>query len=98
MIAPVPYTAVLINPTNAKLFKKNENFASTELTDTAAEASGSKEETTHALVEQWNTLNLGRILMQTIGAGCAIWAAVDRLQVVGFQNVGLSGGANRMGN
>ena len=40
-----------------------------------------KEETVHYLVDRWATLNLGRVLLTSLSAVLATWAAVGRWQI-----------------
>ncbi|OCK77577.1 hypothetical protein K432DRAFT_384580 [Lepidopterella palustris CBS 459.81] len=93
----IPYTLLLMLPTNKKLVEKSDSLASTELTDKAAEAGIAKEETVHALIDKWATFNLGRAILAGIGALCATYAVLARIDVVGVQEVGLTGGADRLG-
>ncbi|KAL9079854.1 MAG: hypothetical protein Q9157_001310 [Trypethelium eluteriae] len=93
----IPYTILLIQPTNDKLEQKVKSFANTSLTDAAVEAGVSKEETTHALVDKWATLNIGRAVISVTGTLCAAYAALSKIDVRGFSSVGLGSGANRLG-
>ncbi|KAF2794185.1 hypothetical protein K505DRAFT_275564 [Melanomma pulvis-pyrius CBS 109.77] len=92
----IPFTLAFIDPTNKKLDKKLESFVGTALTDKAAEAGIAEEETTHALLDKWATLNLARAGIIGLGAVLGIWAAVDKREAVSFGNVSLSSGANRI--
>ena len=84
--------------TNDKLHSRASSLATTSLTDAAAEAGVAEEETAHALVDKWATLNLGRSLLPLIGALCAAWATVaDSYEVLGLADVVFKSGANRMG-
>ncbi|KAF2101397.1 hypothetical protein NA57DRAFT_34024 [Rhizodiscina lignyota] len=93
----VPYTLALMGPTNKALNEKAESLASASITDAAAEAGVEKEQTTHALVDRWAMLNLGRALIAATSAMVALWANVSAIEVVEFGKVGLTAGANRMG-
>ena len=86
-----------MGPTNQALNQKAENLASTAITDTAAEAGVAKEETTHALVDKWAMMNLGRACIAGLSAVIALWANISSVEVVGFEQLGLTSGANRMG-
>ncbi|KAF2183027.1 hypothetical protein K469DRAFT_710979 [Zopfia rhizophila CBS 207.26] len=93
----VPYTLAFIQPTNKALLAKVDSLATTELTDKAAEAGVSSGETVHALIDKWATLNLGRVLLTGAGTILALWAALDKREVVGFKDIAFSTGANRFG-
>jgi len=84
-------------PTNNKLLGKADSLATTEITDKAAEAGVTQEETVHALVDKWATLNLGQAIITGIGSLCALWATLDKINVVRFQDVGLASGATEWG-
>lgn len=55
-----------------------------------------EDETVHALVDRWATLNLGRTLLSGLAAGFATWAALDGFEVVDA-GLRIATGANRMG-
>ncbi|KAI9699612.1 MAG: hypothetical protein M1820_007112 [Bogoriella megaspora] len=93
----IPFTRIFVLPINNKLFEKDRSLASVSLTDAAAEAGVSKEETVHALVDKWATVNLGRVLITTTGALCAAYAAISKIDVRALSSVALSGGADRLG-
>ncbi|KAF2032419.1 hypothetical protein EK21DRAFT_110091 [Setomelanomma holmii] len=92
----VPFTLVFIRPVNNKLIEKMKSMSSASLEDKAIEANVAEGETTHALIDKWATLNLARAGLIAIGAICAALAAVDKREIVGFQEIGLASGANRM--
>ena len=93
----IPYNLGLMVPTNNKLLGKADSLATTEITDKAAEAGVTQEETVHALIDKWATLNLGQVITTGIGPLCILWATLGRIDVVRFQDVGLAPGVNRMG-
>jgi hypothetical protein len=95
LLSLIPYSLFLFEPINQKLEAKAQSLASASLDDTSAETGIAKEETTHALVDQWATVNLGRVLIAGISALTAVWAAVDRTDVVPA-TLKFSSGANRM--
>lgn len=92
----IPYTAFLMGPINNKLVKKSENLASASISDTTAEAGVSKEETTHALVDKWASLNLLKALISGVAALSAAWATLNPVEVVSASSFGLATGANRI--
>ncbi|KXT02818.1 hypothetical protein AC578_5368 [Pseudocercospora eumusae] len=96
LLSLVPYTYLLGEPINQKLEKKAQSLASVAITDAQAESGVSKEETTHALVDKWATINLGRAVISAASTAIAIWAAVDRTEVVPA-TARLAAGANRLG-
>ncbi|CAO2653352.1 Nn.00g027630.m01.CDS01 [Neocucurbitaria sp. VM-36] len=93
----VPFTLAFIVPTNNKLIAKKDELASASLDDKAAEAGVAQDETVHALIDRWATLNLARAVLVGAGALCAVLAAVNKREVVGFKDIGLASGANRLG-
>lgn len=76
-------------PINRQLESKAKTLALS-----ATEDGVPKEETTHALVDKWATVNLGRVVIAGVSALVATWAAVDRTEVVPAM-FSLSTGANR---
>ncbi|KAF1994701.1 DUF1772-domain-containing protein [Amniculicola lignicola CBS 123094] len=92
----IPFTFAFIMPTNKKLFAKAESLANASLEDKAVEKGVPKEETVHQLVDKWGMLNLVRTAITGLGAVAAIWAAVDKREVVSG-SLGLRTGAGRMG-
>lgn len=72
----MPFTFAFIVPTNKKLFAKRDQLAAASLEDKAVEVGVTQEETVHALIDKWGTLNLARAVIVGTGALCAILAAV----------------------
>ncbi|KAI5370324.1 hypothetical protein Slin14017_G012030 [Septoria linicola] len=93
LLSLIPYTFLFSEPVNRKLQDK----AQTLKAETSSEAGVKQEDTVHGLVDQWATINLGRFVVSAIAAGAAIWAAVDRTDIVPA-TARLATGANRMGN
>ncbi|KAF1843169.1 uncharacterized protein K460DRAFT_368084 [Cucurbitaria berberidis CBS 394.84] len=93
----VPFTLVFIAPTNNKLLAKKDQLASASLDDKAIEAGVAQGETVNALLDRWAMLNLARAALVGAGALCAVLAALNKREVVGFNTVRLASGANRMG-
>jgi hypothetical protein len=56
-----------------------------------------RKKTVHALTDIWATLNLGQAIITGIGSLCALWATLDKIDIVKFQDVSLTSGADRMG-
>ncbi|KAK4552475.1 hypothetical protein LTR86_010318 [Recurvomyces mirabilis] len=92
----IPYSLLFLHPIDEKLTRKAHSLSCASLTDTAIESGVAKEETTHALVDKWATVNLGRTVLSALAALTATWAAVDRLEIVPAV-AKLGGGAGRMG-
>jgi len=92
----LPYTALLLGPINAKLVQKSDDLAATAITDASAEAGVTKEETVHALVDKWATLNLGRALLSVAAAMTAMWATLNPVEIVAASGVTVATGANRI--
>jgi len=78
----IPYTLLLMGPLNSKILEKAESLSQTALSDIEAEAGVSQEETVHALVDKWATLNLGRAFMVGVAAFSAVWATLSKVEVV----------------
>ncbi|ORY14904.1 hypothetical protein BCR34DRAFT_201939 [Clohesyomyces aquaticus] len=93
----VPYTFALMGSTNRALISKADSLAATALSDKAAEAGVAKNETVHALLDKWATLNLGRAIITGVGAILALWAALDKVEIFAFRDLSLGTGANRLG-
>jgi hypothetical protein len=85
-----------MKPINSKLLQKSDALATTAITDTAAEEGVAQEETAHALVDKWATLHLGRALLSVVAAISATWATLSAIDVIGFEKMGLTSGANRV--
>ncbi|KAI9664043.1 MAG: hypothetical protein M1821_007534 [Bathelium mastoideum] len=97
MASAIPYSIIFIKPLNEKLKQRVTSLTHASLTDAGVESGMSKEETTHALVDKWATLNFGRAVISTTGALCAIYAALSKIDVREFSAIGLGSGANRLG-
>ncbi|KAH7371693.1 hypothetical protein BKA66DRAFT_181583 [Pyrenochaeta sp. MPI-SDFR-AT-0127] len=93
----VPFTFAFIVPTNNKLIAKKDELASASLDDKAIEANVAQGETVHALIDKWALLNLGRAALIFAGSLCAVLAALNKREIVGFKEIGLANGANRLG-
>lgn len=85
-----------MKPINSKLLTKANHLASVAITDAAAETGVAEEETTHALVDKWATLHLGRALLAATAAISATWASLSAIDVIGFDKIGLTTGADRL--
>lgn len=81
---------------NSKLSSRAETLATADLSDTAVEKGVRKEETVHALLDWWATLNFGRAMITLVGAVAMVWGVVDRYEVVSA-GVKFGSGANRLG-
>jgi hypothetical protein len=92
----IPYTRLLIGPINKKLVEKSDSLASTSITDASAEAGISKEDTVHALVDKWASLNLVRAVISGAAALTAMWATLNPVEVVAASGVTFATGANRI--
>ncbi|KAF2125645.1 hypothetical protein P153DRAFT_298963 [Dothidotthia symphoricarpi CBS 119687] len=93
----VPFTFFFIVPTNEALFAKEEQLASASLTDKNVEEGVAEAETTHALIDKWGVVNLGRAALVAVASVCTVLAALDKREVFKFGSVGLKSGANRLG-
>jgi hypothetical protein len=92
----VPFTLAFIAPVNNKLIEKMNALSSAPLEDKAVEQGIAEEETTHALIDKWATLNVVRAVFLVAGTLCTTLAVVDKRESVAFGNIGLATGANRM--
>jgi hypothetical protein len=93
----IPFTLLFIKPTNEKLFAKKDELASASLIDKTIEAGVAEGENVHALMDKWATLNLARAVPVAVGAICAVLAALNKREIVGFKEIAVGSGANRMG-
>jgi len=78
----VPYSRLAIVPIIKKLVKKSDALLTTPLVDTSAEVGVSKEETVHALVDKWATLNLVRFVLSGTAAFFAVWATLNPVEAI----------------
>jgi hypothetical protein len=62
-----------MSPVGAKLLQRADVLTA----DVDAEVRVPKDETVHALVEKWASLNMGRALLLGLAAVCAGWASVS---------------------
>ncbi|KAF2092071.1 hypothetical protein K490DRAFT_32435 [Saccharata proteae CBS 121410] len=91
----IPYTLLVMKPIQDKLCARADSL--TALEDEAAEAGIAQEDTVHGMVDKWATLNLGRTVINGVAALCVAWATISKVDVVGFERVGLATGADRLG-
>jgi hypothetical protein len=80
----VPFTLLVIGPTNDKLMAKKDELATASLRDKNVEAFAAEGETVHELMDKWATLNMARALLVGAGALCTVFAAVGKREVVKF--------------
>ncbi|KAF2209734.1 hypothetical protein CERZMDRAFT_107023 [Cercospora zeae-maydis SCOH1-5] len=92
LLALIPYTYLLGEPVNQKLEEKARTLKAEE-----KEVGVKNEESVHALVDKWATVNFGRAVVSFVASAAAIWAAVERPGVVPATAT-FATGANRMGN
>jgi hypothetical protein len=75
-IGIVPWTIVVMAPTNKKLLDKAEETSSLAIDDKIVEV-GLGGESAHQLVDKWATLNLGRSIMLAVAAVLATWTTLN---------------------
>lgn len=75
-ITMIPFTALLIQPTNEKLHEKANEFQQWSLADEAVENNVAKGESSKELIDRWATLNAVRALFPLSGAVIAAWATL----------------------
>jgi hypothetical protein len=75
-IGIVPYTILVIMPTNNKLLKKADETRALEKEDHVVKV-GLGEETAHQLADWWGVLNLGRGVMLTASGVLGLWLALN---------------------
>ena len=75
-IGIIPYTMIFMKETNKKILSKAEEMKALTYKDDLVEA-GLGNETAHALVDHWATLNLGRAAMVAVSVALATWTALD---------------------
>lgn len=92
----IPYTLLVIGPVNKKLVEKSDSFRTASPTDTSDEVGVSKEETVHALVDKWATLNLVRAILSGGAAFLAAWASLNPEEGIVPEGIWMSTGANRI--
>jgi hypothetical protein len=106
VIAPsiVPFTLLAMTPTNRELLKRADSATSTVIDEAAAavetdtaKGDGNKEESTHALIDRWASLNLVRGLISGAAAVLALWASLPApVDVVAVESFEFVSGANRL--
>jgi len=72
----VPYTLLVIMPINRRLWQKVKDMRHLAATDTVFEATVG-DETAHALVDKWATVNVGRATLLGVAAVTAAWIALE---------------------
>jgi hypothetical protein len=92
----VPYTLIVMGPTNKKLLEKADSLASSTVGDAVAEARAAKEDTVHALADKWASLNLVRAIISLTSSVLAAWATINPIEVVGIETISVVSGANRL--
>lgn len=71
----IPYTLLVLRPTNSKLLKRADETKALGKADEVVEI-GLGSETAHALVDWWGVLNLGRAVIGGVGALVGTWISV----------------------
>ncbi|KAI4611624.1 uncharacterized protein J4E87_010474 [Alternaria ethzedia] len=72
----VPFTILVLGPTNNKLMAKKDELANASLRDKHVEQFAKEGETVKELMDKWASLNLARALLVGVGAVCAVAAGV----------------------
>lgn len=93
-----------MTPTNRELLKRADSATSTVIDEAAAavetdtaKGDGNKEESTHALIDRWASLNLVRGLISGAAAVLALWASLPApVDVVAVESFEFVSGANRL--
>jgi hypothetical protein len=75
-IGIIPYTVLVMLPTNKKLLAKVEETKALTVKDEVVEI-GLGNETAHKLVDSWGVLNLGRAVLLTAGSLVGTWTALN---------------------
>lgn len=70
----LPYTVLCILPTNRKLLAREEETRALKSTDELTQAGMA--ETSHALLDWWGVLNLGRFVIAGAAAAVGAWASL----------------------
>lgn len=92
LLSLLPFTFLLGEPINKKLEEKARTLTSADVREKSV-----GKDSVHGLVDKWATVNLARAVISAVGAVTAIWAAVERTDIVPA-TVRIGTGANRMGN
>jgi Domain of unknown function (DUF1772) len=98
ILAPsiMPYTLLVMMPTNNLLEKRTESSVAAVKGEAEAEVKGGQE-STHALVDRWASLNLVRGLISGAAAVLALWASLPGpVEVVAIESFEFVSGANRL--
>lgn len=73
----MPYTFIVIRPTNTKLLRKADETRSLGKMEEVMEVGVGKDENAHALVDWWGVLNLGRGALVVASGILGIWTALN---------------------
>jgi len=73
----IPFTFVVLMPTNKKLERKEEETRALEKSDEVVEIGLAREETAKVLVDRWGVLNLWRVGMLLAASLVGIWTSVS---------------------
>jgi len=90
----VPFTLLVLGPTNNKLIAKKDEFAAAHAKGKAIKANTADGETVHELMDKWATLNMARAVLVAAGALCTVIAAVNKREVAKLGSMSM---ASRLG-
>ncbi|EDU39623.1 DUF1772-domain-containing protein [Pyrenophora tritici-repentis] len=90
----VPFTLLVLGPTNNKLIAKKDEFAAAHAKGKAIKANTADGETVHELMDKWATLNAARAVLVAAGALCTVIAAVNKREVAKLGSMSM---ASRLG-
>jgi len=77
VLGMVPWTQLVMWPTNVALFRKYDEMKNLGLEEKATEVGLAKGESTKELVDRWGTLNLVRGLLPLMGAVLGTWTTLS---------------------
>jgi len=94
----MPFTVIVLKPLTDKINAKAVSYAAMTESEVDAEVGAKGNETVHALVDKWATLNLIRSGIILAASISAIWASLTSVEVVGFgvEDISFTSGANRL--
>ena len=73
----MPWTIIVMMPTNKKLFKKYDEAATVTGSEEITEVGLPRGESAKELIDWWSTMNVARGFMPLVGAVLGVWATIN---------------------
>jgi Domain of unknown function (DUF1772) len=72
--AIIPWTILIMNGTNAKLFDKSTQVKGLDWRDLPGKEAGIASDSTHKLIKSWGSMNIARTIMLAVTIFVSTWA------------------------